>query len=85
MAKDRFYPKKPHVNVGTIQAVTVGMIQRLTRRGFTSLGAYQIAHGLVVTNPADRHCLAKMVAETAGETGNVVQKVEPVFKDVSFD
>lgn len=77
MAKDRFIRSKPHVNVGTIR--------RLTRRGFTPLGAHQIAHGLVVTNPADRTRLAEMIAQTTREDGNVVQKVELVFKEVRID
>ncbi len=77
MAKDRFYRTKPHVNVGTIR--------RLTQRGISPLGAHQIMHGMVVTNPTDRMRLAETIAETTSEEGNVVQKVELVFSQTRYD
>jgi len=59
MAKEQFTRTKPHVNFE--------LLRWLTQRGFTQMGAYQISHGLVVTNLADRELLAETMSKYGEE------------------
>lgn len=64
MAKDQFIRSKPHVNV---------MLKTsLVQQGFTTLGAHQIAHGLMVTNPNDRHRIAETLARATREPSEML-------------
>jgi len=55
MAKEQFTRSKPHMNVL--------LEPRLIERGFTTHGAFQIAHGLMVTDLKDRQLIAEILAE----------------------
>ena len=55
MAKEQFTRSKPHVNIS--------LLPRLVQRGFTPTGAYQVLHGLVVTDPQDRQLVAQAIAK----------------------
>lgn len=57
MAKEVFIRSKPHVNVASLH--------HLGQAGFTSLGAWQIASGQIVTDPDDRALAAAIVEEVA--------------------
>lgn len=54
MAKDRFYPTKPHVNVAR---------QRLRQAGMSTTGVEQLLRGNLVSSPNDRALIAQIVVQ----------------------
>ena len=66
MAKDRFYPKKPHVNASPDNGLVVNRANDLARMalaetGMSQNGMHQFLNGENIGNPDDRTLLAELV------------------------